>query len=76
MLVRRYGLVGRTAELSVVEDLIRALRGGQGGALFLAGEPGIGKTALVGEILERSRQRGCLTLSGRAAEFGGVRSLV
>src|SRR6266508_4478790 len=70
LLVRRYGLVGRTAELSVVEDLIRALRGGQGGALFLAGEPGIGKTALVGEILERSRQRGCLTLSGRAAEFG------
>ncbi len=68
--MRRYGLVGRTAELSVVEDLIRALRGGQGGALFLAGEPGIGKTALVGEILERSRQRGCLTLSGRAAEFG------
>jgi hypothetical protein len=53
----------------VCEDHRRALGAGQGGALYLAGEPGIGKTALIGEALARSRQRGYLTLSGRAAEF-------
>ena len=62
-------LVGRDVELGAVEDLLRALGAGQGGALYLAGEPGIGKTALIGEALARSRQRGYLTLSGRAAEF-------
>jgi ATP/maltotriose-dependent transcriptional regulator MalT len=61
--------VGRDVELGAVEDLLRALGAGQGGGLYLAGEPGIGKTALIGEALARSRQRGYLTLSGRAAEF-------
>jgi DNA-binding CsgD family transcriptional regulator len=69
LLVGKRGLVGREAELGVVEGLVRALRNGQGGALYVAGEPGIGKTALLGEGLERSRQHGCLTLSGRAAEL-------
>ncbi len=36
---------------------------------MLSGEPGIGKTALVAELLRRSREHGCETLSGRAAEF-------
>ena len=65
----RRKLVGRAAELDVVENLLRALGARQSGALYLAGEPGIGKTALIGEVLERSRQRGYVTLSGRAAEF-------
>jgi tetratricopeptide (TPR) repeat protein len=62
-------LLGRETELGAVEELLRGLDGGQGGALYIAGEPGIGKTALIGEILERSRRRGRMTLSGRAAEF-------
>lgn len=68
-LPRSRKLVGREADLGAVEDLLGALGAGQGGALYLAGEPGIGKTTLIGEALERSRQRGYLTLSGRAAEF-------
>jgi hypothetical protein len=42
---------------------------GHGGALYVGGEPGIGKTALIGEILERGHRRGYVTLSGRGAEF-------
>jgi len=37
--------------------------------MCLAGEPGIGKTALIGEALERAEACGFLVLSGRAAEF-------
>ncbi len=35
----------------------------------LSGEPGIGKTALIGEVLMRSRRLGYQTLSARASEF-------
>ncbi len=35
----------------------------------VSGEPGIGKTALMGEMLERGRSRGYQTLSARASEF-------
>jgi ATP/maltotriose-dependent transcriptional regulator MalT len=37
--------------------------------LSITGEPGIGKTALIAAALERGRERGYQTLSGRAAEF-------
>lgn len=67
--LRRRRLVGRDAELGIIEELLDALGAGQANAVYLAGEPGIGKTALIGEALARSRQRGYLTLSGRAAEF-------
>jgi DNA-binding CsgD family transcriptional regulator/tetratricopeptide (TPR) repeat protein len=69
--IRTPKLVGRDRELGAAEELLRALRNGdgRGGALYIAGEPGIGKTTLIEEILERGRQRGYLTLSGRAAEF-------
>ena len=35
----------------------------------IVGEPGIGKTALIAAVLERSAKRGYPVLSGRAAEF-------
>lgn len=66
---QRRKLVGREVELRVVEDLLRALDAGRGGALQVAGEPGIGKTALIRQILQQSRRRGYLALSGRASEF-------
>jgi DNA-binding CsgD family transcriptional regulator/tetratricopeptide (TPR) repeat protein len=66
---QRRALVGREAELTAVEGLLGALATGESGVLFLVGEPGIGKTALIGEVLERGRERGYQVLSGRAAEF-------
>ena len=35
----------------------------------LAGEPGIGKTRLLGELPRRPQRRGCLVLGARATEF-------
>jgi ATP/maltotriose-dependent transcriptional regulator MalT len=37
--------------------------------VVLSGEPGIGKTALIGEVLERGRSHGYEILSARASEF-------
>jgi len=37
--------------------------------VVVSGEPGIGKTALLGEALSRADARGCNIVSGRAAEF-------
>jgi DNA-binding CsgD family transcriptional regulator/tetratricopeptide (TPR) repeat protein len=37
--------------------------------VVLSGEPGVGKTALIGEVLGRGRKRGYQALSTRASEF-------
>jgi DNA-binding CsgD family transcriptional regulator len=44
-------LIGRDAECAALEDLLGGLRTGDGGALVLRGEAGIGKTALLREVL-------------------------
>lgn len=44
-------IVGRDPELSRIRDLVESARGGQGGALVIAGEAGIGKSALIQEAL-------------------------
>jgi tetratricopeptide (TPR) repeat protein len=62
-------LVGRTAELATLDRLLDGAGAHHGTAVYLTGEPGIGKTALVGTVLRRATERGYLTLSGRAAEF-------
>jgi DNA-binding CsgD family transcriptional regulator len=37
--------------------------------VFVTGEPGIGKTCLLLELIRQAEQRGCLALRGSAAEF-------
>ena len=49
--------VGRATELRVLEAALEKAVAGQGGIVFVAGEPGIGKTALAGEFLRRARER-------------------
>jgi DNA-binding CsgD family transcriptional regulator len=66
---RSRGLVGRGAELAELGLLLDALGRGENGAVYLTGEPGIGKTSLIAELLVRADERGFRTLSGRAAEF-------
>lgn len=51
-------LVGRVAELERLEQLLNATGTGHGGALAFVGEPGIGKTRVVQEAVERARTRG------------------
>ena len=48
-LAARATLVGRGAELAVLTDAVRAAVAGTGGAVVVAGDPGIGKTRLIWE---------------------------
>jgi DNA-binding CsgD family transcriptional regulator len=61
--------VGRERELELIEELLEGTCAGDARFLFVAGEPGIGKTRLLAELLVRARERGCLALHGSAAEF-------
>src|SRR4051812_32355524 len=45
-------LRGRQREREAVDRLLRAARGGDGGALVVHGEPGVGKTALLDYAVE------------------------
>src|SRR3954468_1960668 len=62
-------LVGRAAELSSVDHLLAQLDEGVPAAVELVGEPGIGKTRLLGELSARADARGHLVLSGCAGEL-------
>jgi class 3 adenylate cyclase len=61
-------LVGRDEEMSLLEDdLLSALRG-EGGAVVLGGEAGMGKSRLVHELSDRAVRLGCTVMSGVCSE--------
>jgi DNA-binding CsgD family transcriptional regulator/tetratricopeptide (TPR) repeat protein len=60
-------IVGRDQELHAAAAFLARVAGGSS-ALILAGEPGIGKTTVWEETVQRARDRGCLVLSARPAE--------
>ena len=62
-------LVGRSTELRLGEEALDALARGQPGVLALAGQPGIGKTRLLAELLQRAESRRFLALTGRGGEL-------
>ena len=62
-------LVGRDRELDGLAALLDEADAGMARLAFVTGEPGIGKTALLAELLARAEDRGCLALHGSAAEF-------
>jgi DNA-binding NarL/FixJ family response regulator len=62
-------LVGRTRELAALERLLADRRAAAAGVVALTGEPGIGKTRLLGELCARADARGLLVLEGRASEL-------
>ena len=62
-------LVGRVEELGCVDQALDLLDEGQGAALAVVGEPGVGKTRLLGELAARAERRGLLVLAGSAAEL-------
>ena len=45
-------LLGRTGELEILEQLIANVRNGQSAVLVVRGEPGIGKTALLRQLMQ------------------------
>jgi predicted ATPase len=58
-------LVGRHHELAVVTEHLDEALAGHGSLVLVAGEPGIGKTALADRISSDARDRGALVLWGR-----------
>jgi len=64
-------LVGRDEEARQVRAALAAAKAGRGGAVFLTGEAGIGKSRLVRETVRAAGERGLTVLAGRAVA-GGV----
>src|SRR3954469_17321476 len=62
-------LVGRDRELEGLAERLREACAGSQRFAFITGEPGIGKTRLLLELLHRAEDRGALSLRGRASEF-------
>ncbi|KAB2344365.1 helix-turn-helix transcriptional regulator [Actinomadura rudentiformis] len=62
-------LVGRQDALRVLEEALDSTAAGAFRFIALVGEPGAGKTRLLGEIIAAADARKLTTLSGRAAEF-------
>jgi DNA-binding CsgD family transcriptional regulator/tetratricopeptide (TPR) repeat protein len=65
------GFVGRRAELTRLEDAVASASAGQGAIALVAGEAGIGKTRLVGELCDRAGQSGSTVLIGRCIDVVG-----
>ncbi|MFD9544911.1 AAA family ATPase [Streptomyces sp. NPDC060022] len=59
-------LVGREAELTVLQDAVARLQAGTGGVVLVEGEPGIGKSSLVTAATAASHDAGCTVLFGSA----------
>ena len=64
---RAAGLTGRRAECGVLDRLVEAVQAGESRALVAVGEPGAGKTALLGYLAGRAA--GC-----QVARAAGVQS--
>src|SRR5581483_9168519 len=64
----RSRFVGREPELEALADALRAARAGRGGLALLAGEGGIGKTAIARELAARARREGVAVLWGGCFE--------
>ncbi|MCB1954083.1 MAG: AAA family ATPase [Rhodocyclaceae bacterium] len=65
-------LVGRQAELEVLAAAWHAARAGRAGAILLRGEPGLGKSTLLGSM-HRVRDEGALVLRASAFEMDQIR---
>lgn len=71
MLTRAPLIVGRDAELSAVTGaMARAREQRRGGAVFLVGEAGIGKSRLAVEAADRATASGMRVLRGRSSVIG------
>jgi DNA-binding SARP family transcriptional activator len=63
--------VGREEELEALTEAWHKARAGTRRVILIAGEPGIGKTSLVGELARRADADGALVLYGRCDEDVG-----
>jgi DNA-binding CsgD family transcriptional regulator/tetratricopeptide (TPR) repeat protein len=72
-------LIGRQREQRVVAELLAGMRHGRSAVLVIRGEPGIGKTALLDDVLRLGADLRVITLSGAESEmelaYAGVQQL-
>ena len=57
-------IIGRRAERARLLGRLEALREGRGGVVLIEGEPGIGKSQLVADLVGRAEERGVSVLAG------------
>jgi predicted ATP-dependent serine protease len=65
------GLVGRDSQMTLLQQLLSELLSGRGRAVWLEGEPGIGKSALLAASLTGADDLGCHVIWAAADEVGG-----
>ena len=68
-------VVGRGAELEALRSALAEAEAARGGVVVLAGEAGVGKSRLLGELAEVARTRGGLAVAGRAVMSGAFTPL-
>jgi DNA-binding SARP family transcriptional activator len=68
-------LIGRAEEMRLCGQAVAAVADGGTGLLLVEGEPGIGKTRLLGEIAAEADRRGALVVWGRCLEGPGTPSM-
>ena len=57
-------MLGRTDERALLAERLGALQDGMGALVMVEGEPGIGKSRLVADLLQRAQARSVRSLSG------------
>jgi predicted ATPase len=62
-------LIGRSEEVLAIDRTLSGLGRGGSAAIEVVGEPGIGKTRLLAELVTRADALGYLVLSGSASEL-------
>ncbi len=67
-MMTRGRLIDREEELASLKSALESVLSGRGQVVLVDGEPGIGKTRLVDELLVYARLRGCLAAVGRCYE--------
>ena len=63
-------LVGRDSELDTLDAVLASARGGQGSAVFVLGEAGIGKSRLAAEAVGHALADNTVVMRGRASAMG------
>ncbi|MEY9950050.1 DNA-binding CsgD family transcriptional regulator [Kitasatospora sp. GAS1066B] len=65
-------VIGREAELSLLDSALSGARAGRGGAVFMVADAGLGKSRLVQECLTMAADGGMAVLRGRATQAGAT----
>ena len=60
--------IGREAQLTQIEQLVRNISNRQSAGIFISGESGIGKTHLLGEMTVRAREQSVRVIALRCIQ--------